>query len=280
LRQRSSDREGDLLTAEPAGGSPASNLSVILPAYNEEENVEEAVTKALEVLPKLAVDFEVIVVNDGSVDRTAEIVQTLVSEHHPRVRLLCHLSNRGYGAALRTGFGYARHDLVFYTDADNQFDVSELQYFISLIDSCDAVVGFRVYRYDSVLRSMMSWVYNRIVRVLFRVRVRDVDCSFKLFRREVLEKITPIQCEDFFVDTELVAKVRKWNFRVVEKGVRHYPRVGGETTVRSSDVPRTLRTVLSMWQRIYLPTRRQLEEAARTSVEGADSAVEAVPTPK
>jgi glycosyltransferase involved in cell wall biosynthesis len=215
------------LTAEPAAASRARSLSVILPAYNEEENVEEAVTKALEVLPQLATDFEVIVVNDGSIDRTAEIVQALVSEHHPGVRLVSHLSNRGYGAALRTGFAYARHDLVFYTDADNQFDVSELQYFIPLINSCDAVVGFRVYRYDSVLRSMMSWVYNRIVRALFRVRVGDVDCSFKLFRHEVVEKLTKVQCEDFFVDIELVAKARKWNFRMGGEGSTPLPPGGG-----------------------------------------------------
>jgi glycosyltransferase involved in cell wall biosynthesis len=267
------------LTADPATGSRARSLSVILPAYNEEENIERAVTQAVEVLPKLATDFEVIVVNDGSVDGTAEIVQALVSEHHPQVRLLSHLSNRGCGAALRTGFAHARHDLVFYTDADNQFDISELRYFVPLMDDCDAVVGFRVYRYDSVLRSMVSWVYNRLVRVLFRVKVRDVDCSFKLFRREVIDKIT-IESEDFFVDTELVAKARRWNFRVVEKGVRHYPRVAGETTVQPSDVTRTLRTVLSMWRRIYMPTRKQLEESARIRAEVADSAVEAVPTPK
>ena len=152
--------------------------------------------------------------------------------------------------------------MVFYTDSDNQFDIGELEYFLPLIETNDVVIGFRVYRYDPVLRSLLSWGYNRLVRVLFRVRVRDVDCSFKLFRREALAKI-PTESTDFFIDTELVAKARKRNFRIVEKGVRHYARAAGETTVRASDVPRTLRTILRMWRRIYFPTPALLDEAAR-----------------
>jgi dolichol-phosphate mannosyltransferase len=138
------------------------------------------------------------------------------------------------------------------------------------------VIGFRVYRYDTVVRSMLSWGYNRLVRVLFRVRVRDVDCAYKLFRRDVLEKID-IECENFFVDTELVAKARKWNFRIAEKGVRHYPRMAGETTVQASDIPRTLRAVARMWQRIYLPTRGQhlRREAGEKTAEAP--AAEALP---
>jgi glycosyltransferase involved in cell wall biosynthesis len=259
-------------------GVPGPGISVVLPAHNEEENVERVVNRALEVLEPLADEFEVIVVNDGSLDGTADIVHALVREHHPRVRLLSHIENLGYGAALRTGFAYARYGLIFYTDADNQFDISELAYFVPMMRDYDAVFGFRVYRYDSVLRSMASWIYNRIVRVLFRVRVRDVDCSFKLFRREVIDKIT-VECSNFFVDTELVAKARKWNFRLTEKGVRHYPRIAGETTVRASDVPRTLRTVFGMWRRIYIPTRAQLEEAEAVRSSIREYAVEALPTP-
>jgi glycosyltransferase involved in cell wall biosynthesis len=251
-------------------------LSVVLPAYNEAENVERAVAHAVEVLEKLTEHFEVIVVNDGSSDDTAGVARELVRAHHPRVRLLSHVRNRGYGAALRTGFYHARHDLVFYTDADNQFDVAELAYMIPRIDECDMVVGFRVYRYDTVLRSVLSWIYNRLVRVLFRVRVRDVDCSFKLIRREVLDKIT-IESDDFFADTELVARARRWNFRIAEMGVRHYPRVAGQTTVRTSDIPGTLWTVVRLWQRIYYPTPRQLEEAARLRSGIADAVIEALP---
>jgi glycosyltransferase involved in cell wall biosynthesis len=233
-------------------------VSVVLPAYNEGPNIEGAVGRCLAVLPKLVRDFEVIVVDDGSTDDTANLAQRLVDEHHPRVRLLRHTRNLGYGAAIVNGFRQARCELLFYTDSDNQFDVRELEWFLPLIDEYDVVVGFRVYRYDTVVRSIMSWCYNRLVNVLFRVRVRDVDCAFKLFRREVIMKID-VESDDFFIDTELVARSRKWNFRIVEKGVRHYPRTAGETTVRVSDVPRTLRTVGRMWQRIYFPRREQTE---------------------
>jgi dolichol-phosphate mannosyltransferase len=250
----------------------------VLPAYNEEPNIRAVVEQALDCLPRLAVDFEVIVVDDGSGDGTPAAVEPLLAEHHPRLRLLRHERNQGYGAALRTGFSRVRYDYVFYTDADRQFDIAELEYLLPLLREYDAVVGFRVYRYDSPTRLVASTVYNWIVRLLFRVRVRDVDCSFKLFRREVIDKIT-IECTDFFVDTELVAKARKWNFRIVEKGVRHYARVAGETTVRASDVPRTLRTIVRMWQRIHRPTPAQVEAAERTRAAVAAAPVEVAPTP-
>ncbi|HEY8584990.1 MAG TPA: glycosyltransferase family 2 protein [Capillimicrobium sp.] len=249
-------------------------LSVVLPAYNEEANLEAVVERALTVLPEIVGEHEVIVVDDGSRDGTSEVALTLARAHPGRVRVLRHEPNQGYGAAIRTGFRHARGELVFYTDADNQFDIAELEWFLPMMADHDMVIGFRVYRYDTVLRSIVSWCYNRLVRVLFRVRVRDVDCAYKLLRREVLQKIT-IESDDFFVDTELVAKARKWNFRIAEKGVRHYPRVAGETTVAASDVPRTLRTIGSMWLRIYVPTRadRALMEAARER----DTAVELTP---
>lgn len=236
-------------------------ISIVLPAYNEAESLPAIVERTMVVMPDLVDDFEVIVVDDGSNDGTRDAALELAGVHG-EIRVAAHPANRGYGAALRTGFELSRFDLVFYTDADNQFDPADLKHFLPLMNEYDAIVGFRVYRYDTVLRSMLSWVYNRLVNVLFRLRLRDVDCSFKLFRREVLEKIT-IECDDFFVDTELVAKARKWNFRLLEKGVRHYPRMAGETTVRPSDIPATLRQVAVMWRRIYFPSRRHLEQVAR-----------------
>jgi len=239
----------------------APRISIVLPAYNERENLPEVVARAFEVMPQLVDSFEVIVVDDGSGDGTRELATELLAEHYPAMRLAVHERNRGYGAAIRTGFAHARGDLVFYTDADRQFDLSDLEHFLPLMDEWDLIVGFRVYRYDTVLRSMLSWIYNRIVRVLFRVRVRDVDCAFKLFSREVLEKIT-IESDDFFVDAELVAKARKWNFRLLEKGVRHYPRVAGETTVGASDIPETLKRIAQMWKRIYYPGQEHLRTIA------------------
>jgi glycosyltransferase involved in cell wall biosynthesis len=233
---------------------------VVLPAYNEEANIGTMIESSLEVLPTLADDYEVIVVDDGSRDGTSAVAEEWMGRSYPSVRLLVHERNLGYGAAIRTGLQHARKGLVFYTDADRQFDVAELTYFLPMAQDHDLVIGFRVYRYDALLRSMISWVYNQIVGVLFRVRVRDVDCAFKLMRAEVSDKL-PLQTNDFFIDTEIVACARKWNFRIAQKGVRHYPRVAGETTVHPSDVLRTLRTIVRMWRRIYMPTPSQRREA-------------------
>ena len=243
-------------------------ISAVLPAFNEEANVEHAVAQALETLAGLTATYEVIVVDDGSVDGTAAVAGRLVTASHGHVRLLRHHANRGYGAALRTGFGAARFGLIFFTDCDNQFDIAELRYFLPQMEDYDVMTGFRVYRYDTVVRSMLSWIYNRLVAVVFRVGVRDVDCAFKLFRREVLEQISA-ESDNFFISTELLARARKWNFRIGEKGVRHFPRTAGETTVRASDIPRTLREVIRMWRRIYLPTRGQKRDMLLTEP-GAD----------
>jgi glycosyltransferase involved in cell wall biosynthesis len=223
-------------------------ISVVLPAYNEEESIAEAVRQCLEFLPTCFAKYEVLVVDDGSADDTAEIVKGIQADH-PELRLIELPNNLGYGRALAAGFAAAGGELVFFTDADGQFDVRELRDFAPLIEGRDAVFGFRVYRYDSVIRCFLSWTYNRLVRVLFLVKVRDVDCSFKLFSRRVVDALV-WDSSDFFVDTEMVVRTRKLGFSAVEKGVRHYPRKAGHTTVRPSHIPQTLLTVARMWWRV------------------------------
>ena len=242
----------------PPDDPDAEGISIVLPARNEAGNIAAAVEKSLAVAEKLSPRHEIIVVDDGSEDGTGQAVEGLAQRYYPRVRLVTHTVNLGYGAALRTGFRNSRFGLVFFTDSDNQFDISELEYFIPMMKDNDMVTGFRVYRYDPVLRSILSWFYNRLVGVMFGLRVRDVDCAFKLMRRELVQKVT-IECNNFFVNTELLAKARRWNFRIAEKGVRHYPRMTGETSVRPSDIPKTLATVFRMWRRIYLPTRGEMD---------------------
>ena len=251
-------------------------LSIVLPAYNEAENLRAAVERSLTAAADADLSHEVIVVDDGSRDETGSVARQLVDEHRGAVRLLSHERNLGYGAALRTGFADAQGDLVFYTDSDNQYDPSEIRYFIPLMSDCDLAIGFRVYRYDRVLRSIVSWCYNRLVGLLFRLRVRDVDCAFKLMRREVVDQVG-LECDNFFIDTELVARARKWNFRIAQKGVRHYPRMAGETTVRASDIPRTLREVSRMWRNIYFPSRQHLILLA-TQTASDDNVVEFLPS--
>ncbi len=245
-------------------------LSLILPAYNEEENIIPVLQEATEELSKLSKgvcpwrsdaehapphirDWEVIVVSDGSGDRTVERAESFAQQYPGRVRVISYEVNRGYGYALRCGFAAARYDLIFYTDCDGQFSIGDIRYFLPHIAGHDLVVGFRVYRFDPLLRLFLSWGYNRLVRLLFRVKVRDVDCSFKLIRREVLESID-LETDDFFIDTEIVARARRWNFRIMEKGVKHYPRRAGESSLRPTHIPRTLATVLRMWWRIHFST--------------------------
>jgi glycosyltransferase involved in cell wall biosynthesis len=235
--------------ARPDSTSGAAGLSIVLPAYNEAANIRAAVEKGLAVGAALATEYEVIVVDDGSRDGTSSEVEALARQHYPLVRLVKHEVNVGYGAALRTGFKRSRFGLVFFTDSDNQFDMSELAQFIPMMADHDMVVGFRVNRCDPLQRSITSWFYNQLVRLLFQVKVRDVNCAFKLMSREVVQSVT-IECDNFFVNTELLARARRLNFKIAEKGVRHYPRTAGETSIKLSDVPRTFTTVVTMWGRM------------------------------
>jgi len=227
------------------------SLSFVLPAYNEEDNIARAVKAVIEAAEGLDLrDYEVIAVNDGSADRTAEILNRLAQEN-PHVRPIHHPKNLGYADALRTGFTSARMPYVFYTDSDLQFDVKEVKNLLPAIEDYDIVCGFRIYRYDPLSRLFLAWGYNLIARTIFRLRVRDIDCAFKLFRREVFDVID-IRSKKFFVDTEILAKARRHGFRMTEVGVRHYPRTGGRSTVRASHVFSTLRELAKMWREIYL----------------------------
>ena len=234
---------------------PFDTISAVLPALNEEENIETATLRLAEVLGSLSLkDWEVIIVDDGSTDRTGEIADRLSREDPAHIRVFHHSPNLGYAEALKTGFTSARHQLIFYTDSDNQFDVRELKNLLPLIEDADIVNGFRVYRFDPLTRLVLSWGFNLLVRIMFRINVRDIDCAFKLFRREVFDKVT-IESKKFFVDAEVLAKAKYFGFRTVEIGVRHYPRPAGRSTVRASHVLSTLRELARIWINIYSKPR-------------------------
>lgn len=199
-------------------------------------------------------DWEVIIVDDGSVDKTGEIADRLAAEDPAHVRVFHHRPNRGYAEALKTGFSNARHQLIFYTDSDNQFDVREISRLMPLIEDADIVSGFRIYRFDPLTRLVLSWGFNLIVRIMFRIKVRDIDCAFKLYRREVFDKVT-IESKKFFVDAEVLAKARYYGFRMVEIGVRHYPRTAGQSSIRPSHVLSTLRELAHIWINIHSKPR-------------------------
>jgi glycosyltransferase involved in cell wall biosynthesis len=234
---------------------PFETISAVLPAYNEEENIETAAERMIEALRPLGlIDWEVIIVDDGSVDRTGEIADRLAAEDPEHIRALHHNPNRGYAEALKTGFTNARHQLIFYTDSDNQFDVREITSLLPLIENADIVNGFRIYRFDPLTRLVLSWGFNLLVRIVFRIKVRDIDCAFKLFRREVFDKVN-IESKKFFVDAEVLAKARYYGFRMAEVGVRHYPRPAGHSTVRPSHIPSTLIELARIWINIHSKPR-------------------------
>jgi dolichol-phosphate mannosyltransferase len=223
------------------------HLSLVLPAYNEQGNIERAVRDAASAASTLAEDYELVVVDDGSRDDTAGRLATLKAELGQRLQVVRHPANRGYGAALRSGFQAARGELVFYTDSDNQFDLAELRTFLPLMGECDAVVGYRAKRQDPALRLVTSRVFNRLAAWTLGLQVRDVNCSFKLFRGDLLRSM-PLVSDDFMIDAELMARLQRGGLRVLERGVTHRPRVAGRSTVRPWHVPHTLASLARLWR--------------------------------
>src|ERR1051325_8598779 len=164
------------------------SLSVVFPAYNEAANIRAVVEDAYRTLPKLAPIFEIIVVNDGSKDNTGEICDDL-AEQFSNVRVVHHPRNRGYGAALKSGINLARYDLIFFTDADRQFDLNEVAGLLEQSDSYDIVAGYRARRQDPPHRLLFAWGWNVLVRLVLGVKIRDIDCAFKMFNRRVFDRV-------------------------------------------------------------------------------------------
>jgi dolichol-phosphate mannosyltransferase len=239
-------------------------LSLILPAYNEEAGIDQAVAEADDALRQFGVVYEIVVVDDGSQDQTATILQQVMRDR-PRVRLIRHDGNRGYGAALRTGFEAARGEHIAFTDADCQFHLADLALLIPLIEQHPVAIGYRVDRQDSWLRKFYSRGYNFLARILLGTRVRDVDCALKVFRREALATILPLT-SGFFVNTEMVTKARQHRLSIAEVGVRHRPRQRGVSKVSLRDIPRTLNALLPFWwMKVMFPASSEPVVQARES---------------
>jgi glycosyltransferase involved in cell wall biosynthesis len=202
------------------------SLSVVLPCHDEEDNVAEAIREAVAAAGAAAVRFEVLVVDDGSSDATRAIAGA-ASAGDPRVRVLAHDVNRGYGAALRTGIAGARCEWILLTDADLQFDLSQLAEFTGPALSHDLVVGYRLVRMDPLMRRVNAYAWNRLVGRVFDLDVRDVDCAFKLIRTDLAQRLS-LTADGAMISTELVARARLAGASIVELGVRHRPRVAGE----------------------------------------------------
>ncbi len=204
------------------------SLTFVLPAFNEAPNIAQSVRRCLEVGDGLGLELEVIVVDDGSRDDTRAVVEQLAAEE-PRVRPIHHARNRGYGAALKTGLFAASKELVFFTDADLQFDVAELGTLLSWSDQYDIVAGYRAPRRDGWVRRFNGWAWSRLVDAMFRTGVRDVDCAFKLFDRRIFERV-PVFSIGAFVNTEILVRARAEGFTLLEVPVTHAPRLAGTAT--------------------------------------------------
>lgn len=242
-------------------------LTLILPAYNEEAGIGQAVVEADEALTRLGVTYEVVVVDDGSTDATAAVVEKVQADR-PRVRLIRHLKNRGYGAALRTGFEAARGSRIAFTDADCQFYLDDLRLLLPLLEHSSIAVGFRVDRQDTRLRKFYSRGYNLLARTLLGTSVRDIDCALKVFRRDAIVTILP-ETNGFFVNTEMLTRARQHHLPVAEVGVRHRPRVRGASKVSIGDVPRVLRALLPFWwSEVLFPGNQSRTEACGDKMSG------------
>lgn len=204
------------------------SLSFVLPAFNEAENIEEAIARCVAVGERLGLRFEVIVVDDGSRDATRRLADA-VAACDKRVRTLHHPRNIGYGAALRSGLLAARMDRVFFTDADLQFDVAEVGRLLERAAHADIVAGYRSPRRDPVGRRVLGWAWSRLVGVLFDLDVRDVDCAFKVFDRRVFDRIA-LHSLGALVNTEILVRARAEGFRIEQVPVSHLPRVHGVQT--------------------------------------------------
>lgn len=224
-------------------------ISVFFPCYNEEANVRTTVTKAIAVLAKLVDTFEVIIVNDGSTDKTGEVASALAREDQ-RVRVVTHESNKGYGAALRSGFVAARYGVICFTDADGQFDLKEIERLLPLIGTYDAVLGYRLERQDKFYRKINTFIYKTAVNLLFGLGVRDIDCAFKMFHKEVISNIT-ITSAGAVASAEILIKAKRQGYRFVEVGVHHYPRqLGQPTGARLSVIFKAFIELFKLWQRM------------------------------
>jgi glycosyltransferase involved in cell wall biosynthesis len=233
------------------------SISAVIPAHNEAPIIASTVQAVDETLARLVDDYEVIVVNDGSRDATPEIVEEL-GRHRPAVRLVSHTVNRGYGAALATGFASATREYVFLTDGDKQFDVGELDGFLPLLDRADAVIGYRRPRADPWVRRFYGWGWNLLVNTMFGYTARDVDCAFKLLPRRLLEEVE-LHSTGHTLSPELLIKARRAGYRLAEVRVTHLPRPAGQAKgARIDHIVRSLLELvhlrIDLWRRVDAPS--------------------------
>jgi glycosyltransferase involved in cell wall biosynthesis len=229
------------------------SLSVFFPAYNDALSLPELLRKTFATLEAHVAEYEVIVVDDGSRDATGEVLEQLCRQYSPWLRVVTHAHNRGYGGALRSGFAAAQKEFVFYTDGDGQYDVAELPRLLALVGPATGLVnGYKLERHDPRHRVWIGAIYNFCARFLFRIRIRDIDCDYRLIRRALLDKIR-LTSTSGTICVELVRKLELSGCQVVEIGVHHYPRLHGRSQFfRFRSLAVTLLQLLRLWVRLVI----------------------------
>lgn len=241
----------DKLPAKLFDSNPKASvsISVFFPCYNEQDNIERTVEQALAVLRKLSADFEVIIVDDGSFDATGQIADE-ISRRDSRVKVVHHNPNLGYGAALQSGFKAATKEFVFYTDGDGQFDINEMPSLLPLMEQYDIVSCYRLNRQDNLIRKLNGWAWTKLVCFLFNMKIRDIDCAFKLYKREIFDNIR-MSSSGALIDTEILARAAHKGYSITQKAVHHYPRTAGKQTGAN------LRVILRAFKELF-KLRRQI----------------------
>jgi len=223
-------------------------LSVFFPVYNEEKNIENTVKKAIKVLEKIAKKWEIIIVEDGSKDNSLEVVKN-ISKKYKNIRLVIHEKNRGYGGAFKSGFYNAKYNWITFTDADGQFDFSEISNFINKQKetNADLVIGYYKKRRVPFVRIVNSKAWELVVYLMFGLHVRDIDCGFKLVNKKVIEKIPKLEAErGAFISSEFLIKAKRNGFKIVEIPITHYPRVYGRGT--GADLKVIINSFIDLWK--------------------------------
>jgi glycosyltransferase involved in cell wall biosynthesis len=204
------------------------SISVFFPCHNEQAAIEQLTRKTLAVLKNITTDFEIIIVDDGSSDKTAQIADKLAAEIH-QVKVIHHEKNSGYGSALQSGFKAATKELVFYTDGDAQFDINELPSLLQLMDRYDIVSCYRINRREGIIRKFNAFCWTKLICMLFGLRLKDIDCAFKLFKREIFDNIK-MESTGALIDTEILAKAALKGYSITQSPVHHYPRQAGASS--------------------------------------------------
>lgn len=229
------------------------SISVFFPCYNEQDNVARTTERAIAVLDGLNADYEVIIVDDGSSDATGRVADEIVSRNS-RVKVVHHPTNLGYGAALQSGFKAATKKLVFYTDGDGQFDMSEMPPLLPLSEKYDIVSCYRLNRQDNLMRKINAWCWTKLVCLLFGMKVRDIDCAFKLYKREIFDNIK-MQSAGALIDAEILARAVRRGYTITQKGVHHYPRTAGvQTGAKLGVIIRAFKELFKLYRQIKKET--------------------------